>query len=226
MQNFSSRVPLANPYDAAKTEWDNRMGSAIISAKNWRLAFFASVIFVCFPALIGMIITAQKSNTEPYIIEVHDDGSAKSIGKIATIWDAYTPEDGVIVHTLRNFVEKSQTIPSDLKMQRKNWADIYPYTSQKATQKMRTEWQSTIDKMEKGAIGSAYVNIESIVQLTDESWQVDWRETQFSLQDEKIADLKWRGTFQLKIRKPKTEAEFDKNPMGIYINEFHFTKVK
>src|SRR5205085_11822150 len=35
--------PLATPYRRARQEWDARIGSAAVQAKNWRLATFVSL---------------------------------------------------------------------------------------------------------------------------------------------------------------------------------------
>ncbi len=51
---WSPDGPLDTPYRRARQEWDARMGSAVVHAKNWRLATFASMAAVLL-ATGGMI---------------------------------------------------------------------------------------------------------------------------------------------------------------------------
>ena len=42
---------LDTPYKRASKEWDDRIGSAVVQAKNWRLATFATLLFVALPSV-------------------------------------------------------------------------------------------------------------------------------------------------------------------------------
>ena len=37
---YGSSAPVESPYLRASREWDNRIGSAVVQAKNWRMAAF------------------------------------------------------------------------------------------------------------------------------------------------------------------------------------------
>ena len=40
---YGDSAPKASPYQRAGQEWDNRIGSAVAQARNWRLAAFCSM---------------------------------------------------------------------------------------------------------------------------------------------------------------------------------------
>jgi len=52
--------PAREPYQRAAQEWDNRIGSAVVQAKNWRMAAFGALGLAAL-SLGGFIY--QSSNT-------------------------------------------------------------------------------------------------------------------------------------------------------------------
>lgn len=226
MKTYKPEMPLDTPYAKAKAEWDMRLGNAVIQAKNWRMAFFATLAFVAFPSIAGNIIQATQSKLIPYIVEVNEDGSVNSKGRITKSWNEYSPNKGVAMSMLRTFIEKSRTIPSDRNVLKKNWAEIYSLVSLKAAQSLQQEWDTIFTRMKDGMHETVYVDIKSIIPLSENSWQVEWAENTFSRQGGKVSSMRWRATFQLRSHAPETEAEFEKNPIGLYITEFYWSPIK
>ena len=62
------------PYQKAKQEVDNRLGSALVRGKNWRLAFFGQTILSAILAG-GFIWQGAQASVIPYVIEVDASGS-------------------------------------------------------------------------------------------------------------------------------------------------------
>ncbi len=54
-KKWSPAGELDTPYKRASQEWDDRIGSAVVQANNWRLATFATIVFVALPSICGMI---------------------------------------------------------------------------------------------------------------------------------------------------------------------------
>ena len=69
------------PYMRARQEWDTRMGSAIVHARNWRLATFVSLGATTF-ALGGMIYLGRLPKAVPHVIEVDRLGAATYRGPV------------------------------------------------------------------------------------------------------------------------------------------------
>ena len=67
---------LDTPYRRARQEWDARMGSAVVHAKNWRLATFASMSAVVL-ATGGMTYLGSLPKAVPHIIEVDRLGAER-----------------------------------------------------------------------------------------------------------------------------------------------------
>jgi type IV secretory pathway TrbF-like protein len=58
-----------NPYRRARQEWDDRMGSALTHARNWRIAAFVALGAVLL-AIVGMIYLGRLPKAVPHVIEV------------------------------------------------------------------------------------------------------------------------------------------------------------
>src|SRR5260370_14362503 len=93
---------LDTPYRRARQEWDARMGSAVVHAKNWRLATFASLTAVLL-ATGGMIYLGAQPKAVPHIISVDRLGAASYHGPVGQA-DSI-PADPVLTYRLRPFIE-------------------------------------------------------------------------------------------------------------------------
>ncbi|OCR84582.1 conjugal transfer protein TrbF, partial [Campylobacter fetus subsp. testudinum] len=67
--------------------------------------------------------------------------------------------------------------------------------------------------------------IDSIVLQTNDTWQIQWRETATNLIEEQISDIVYRGFFKVKQIIPTKEEDILKNPLGIFITDFNFAKI-
>ena len=114
--------PLDTPYRRARQEWDARMGSALVHAKNWRLATFGSMAAVLVMAG-GMIYLGSLPKAVPHIIEVDRLGAAVYHGPVGQA--DYVPSDAVVSYHLRRFIADTREISSDAAVLKQNWLDAY-----------------------------------------------------------------------------------------------------
>ena len=70
------------------------------------------------------------------------------------------------------------------------------------------------------------VDVASVVQLSAESWQADWIEKTWDKDGGPGASSVWRGTFRLVVHLPDTEEALAANPIGLFVDEFHWSKVQ
>ncbi len=94
------RRSLATPYQAAAQVWDDRIGSARVQAKNWRLMAFGCLVLALLMAG-GLVWRSAQSIVTPYVIEVDQAGQVRAVGEAAT---PYRPGDAQIAHHLARFV--------------------------------------------------------------------------------------------------------------------------
>src|SRR3546814_1556160 len=84
----------ATPYQAAAQVWDERIGSARVQAKNWRLMAFGCLVLALLMAG-GLVWRSAQSIVTPYVVEVDNAGQVRAVGEAAT---PYRPNDAQTAH--------------------------------------------------------------------------------------------------------------------------------
>jgi type IV secretory pathway TrbF-like protein len=97
------------PYQKAAQVWDERIGSARVQARNWRLIAFGN-LFLTVGLAGGLIWQAARGTVTPWVVEVDKLGQAQAIS--AAVAD-YRPTDPQIAWHLAHFVENVRAIPAD-----------------------------------------------------------------------------------------------------------------
>jgi len=128
-QNTYGKTPVATtPYQKAAQVWDERIGSARVQAKNWRLATLMSLGISAVLAG-GMLWQATQSLVTPYVVEIDTTGEVR--GVTPTVKD-YVPSDAQIAFQLADFIRKTRGISSDPVVVRQNWLDAYDFATSRA----------------------------------------------------------------------------------------------
>jgi len=219
--------PLETPYRLARQEWDTRMGSAVVQARNWRLATFAALGAVGL-SIAGMVVLGMQPKAIPHVIEVDHLGAVVYRGPVTDRSSEYAPPDSVIKYELRRFLEDTRTISSDLLVLKRNWLDAYTLVTAHAGRTLSAYVEAPEnDPAKRAQQERVAIEILSAVRVSGESWQVDWRETNFDRGGQPEASpVVWRAMFRLVTHKPKTPEDMAKNPLGLFIDEFHWDRMQ
>ncbi len=221
---WSPDGPLDTPYRRARQEWDARMGSAVVHAKNWRLATFASMSVVVL-ATGGMIYLGSLPKAVPHIIEVDRLGAASYQGPVGQ--GDYVPSDAVITYHLRRFIEDTREISSDLAILKRNWLDAYTLLTPRGGRML----SAFVEKPENDPFRRAQdervtVEVLSAVRVAGDTWQVECRESSWDKNGVPMGSpLVWRACSALLVQTPKTPEGMKANPIGLYIDELHWDRV-
>jgi type IV secretory pathway TrbF-like protein len=216
--------PLETPYLRARQEWDLRMGSAVVQAKNWRLATFASLASV-LASSVGMIYLGAQPKAVPHIIEVDRLGAASYHGPVGQ--SDYVPTEAVITYHLRRFVEDTREISSDLAVLKRNWLDAYTLLTPRGGNMLSAFVQKPEnDPFRRAQEERVTVEILSAVRAAGDTWQIDWRESSWDKGGSPLgAPVIWRAMLRTVVALPKTAEAMRNNPIGLYIDELHWDRV-
>ena len=151
----------ATPYQAAAQVWDDRIGSARVQAKNWRLMAFGCLVLALLMAG-GLVWRSAQSIVTPYVIEVDQAGQVRAVGEAAT---PYRPGDAQIAHHLARFVTLVRSLSIDPIVVRQNWLDAYDYTTDKGAAVLN-DYARTNDPFARIGKESVTVQITSVVRAT------------------------------------------------------------
>lgn len=213
---------INNPYLNAKTEWLERYGDYISRARNWQIVAMLSIIVTIISVFyIGYI--GSQNKLIPYVIEVDKLGNTANVGMVRNV-DIKNPN--VIKYSLNTFIYSWRSIWGNPEIQRKFIFDAYKYIKpgSKAFLFLNDSYEKS-NPFEQGTKQNVRVKVDSIVLQTNDTWQIQWRETTTNLAEEQISDIVYRGFFKVKQIPPTTEEEIIKNPLGIFITDFNFAKI-
>jgi type IV secretory pathway TrbF-like protein len=211
-------------YRRARQEWDRRMGTALAQAYNWRLPALLSLGLV-FLALAGTIYLGAQPKAVPHIVQIDRIGAPTYLGPIGQSAREWKPTDAVLKYHLRRFITDTRTISSDVTVMKRYWTDAYTLITANAANHLSAYAQET-DPIKRAEQERVTADVTSVVQLSAATWQADWVEKTWDSAGEQTGSSVWRGVFRVLIRVPQTEEQLAINPIGLFIDEFHWSKVQ
>ncbi len=208
----------ATPYQSAAQEWDERIGSARVQAKNWRLMAFGCLSLALLMAG-GLVWRSAQSIVTPYVVEVDQAGLVRAVGEAAT---PYRPNDAQIAYHLAQFVTLVRSLSIDPIVVRQNWLDAYDYTTDRGAAVLN-EYARAHDPFIRVGKESATVQITSVVRASDTSFNVRWTEQHF-VNGALAGTERWNAVISTVLQTPRTEQRLRKNPLGIYVNGLSWSR--
>ena len=113
------------PYQKAAQAWDERIGSARVQAKNWRLMAFGSLA-LSMGLAGGLVWQSTHGSVVPWVVRVDQLGQAQAVAPATA---DYTPSDPEIAWYLAHFIEMVRSLPADPIVVRQNWLAAYDFTT-------------------------------------------------------------------------------------------------
>jgi type IV secretory pathway TrbF-like protein len=219
---YAAGDELSTPYKRAAQEWDDRIGSARVQAHSWRI--MAMTCATCLIAAIGgMVYLGSKPKTVPYVVEVDKLGQATARGPADPAWK---PSDVYIRFHLQHFVASVRRVSADPAVTKQGWMDAYAFASRRGQNMLSAYLKPLGQPIERAALGTVSVEILAALKITAGSWQVDWREHAWDASGKPDRDTTWRGTFRVYIHTPTDDEVQKKNPIGLYVDEFNWVKLR
>src|SRR5450830_1102219 len=166
---YSETPAPVTPYQAAAQVWDQRIGSARVQAKNWRLMAFGCLSLALLMAG-GLVWRSAQSIVTPYVVEVAAGGQVRAVGEAAT---PYRPADAQVAYHLAHFVTLVRSLSIDPIVVRQNWLAAYDYTTDRGAAVLN-DYARTNDPFARVGKESVTVQITSVVRASDSSFNVRW----------------------------------------------------
>ncbi len=206
------------PYQSAQQLWDDRIGSARVQAKNWRLVALG-MLLLSAAMTAGLIWQSNRSTITPYVVEVDTLGSVRAIGPAA---QSYKPTDAQIAHELETFIQNVRALPIDPIVVRDNWLKAYNYVTPRGGA-LLNDYARTRDPFSKVGRESTAIETTSVVRASDNSFQVRWIERTY-LNGSLTSTQRWTAILSILLRPPTDEEALRKNPLGIYVDGLNWTR--
>ena len=206
------------PYQRAGQIWDERIGSARVQAKNWRLAFFG-MLFLSGGLEAGLIWQTARGTVTPWVVEVDKLGEAQAVAPAIA---NYSPTDPQIAWHLARFIEEVRGVPSDPVVLRQNWLDAYDYVTDKGALALN-DYARTNDPFSKVEKTQVSVEASSVIRASPDSFRVAWTERRY-FDGALAATERWSAILTITIQPPTDADRLKKNPLGVYVHAINWSK--
>jgi type IV secretion system protein VirB5 len=206
------------PYQRAAQVWDDRIGSARVQARNWRLMAFGSL---ALSAGLAAALVWQSANGSivPWVVQVDKLGQAQAVAPATA---DYQPSDPQIAFYLARFIEQVRSIPADPIIVRQNWLRAYEFTTQAGAIALN-EYARANDPFAQVGKTQISIDVSSVIRASPTSFRVAW--VQRTYQDGALAATeRWTAILTIAVQPPRDAEKLRANPLGIYVNAINWSK--
>lgn len=206
------------PYQRAAQVWDDRIGSARVQARNWRLAFFGALVLS--GALTGGLVwQSARGHIVPWVVQVDKLGEAQAVAPAEA---DHRPTDPQIAFHLARFIEHVRSIPADPVIVRQNWLRAYEFTTDKGALALNDYARANDPFADIGRVAVA-VDVSSVIRASDDSFRVAWTERRY--QDAQLVETsRWSAILTIAVQTPRTPDALRANPLGIFVHSINWSE--
>ena len=206
------------PYQKAAQAWDERIGSARVQARNWRLIAFGNLALAAGLAA-ALAWHAARGTVTPWVVEVDRLGETRAVSP--AIAD-YRPTDPQIAWHLARFIENVRSLPADPVIVRRNWLSAYDFITDKGAVALN-DYARVADPF--GRIGKIQVavDISSVIRASNDSFRVAWTERRYE-NASLSATERWTAILTVVFETPHDAERIRKNPLGVFVHAINWSK--
>ncbi|BAK84664.1 VirB8 protein [Novacetimonas maltaceti] len=206
------------PYQQAAQIWDERIGSARVQARNWRLMAFGS-LFLSAALGVGLVWQSARGTIVPWVVQVDKLGQAQVIGPATA---AYVPTDPQVSWYLARFIEDVRSLSADPVVVRQNWLRAYDFTMISGAQALN-DYARLNDPFSRIGHEQVEVDVSSVIRASPGSFRVAWTERHY--RDGAFTGTeRWTAILTVMIVTPRTADRLRKNPLGIFVTAINWSK--
>ncbi|MFJ1310897.1 conjugal transfer protein TrbF [Agrobacterium pusense] len=206
------------PYQKAAQVWDERIGSARVQAKNWRILAFGCLILS--GGFAGALVwQSVRGTVVPWVVQVDKLGQAQTVAPAEA---NYRPTDPQIAWHLARFIEQVRSIPSDAIIVRQNWLRAYDWTTDRGAAALN-DYARANDPFTKVGKSQVAVEVSSVIRASPDSFRVAWTERHYE-NGQLSTTERWTAILTIVIQMPRDAERLRTNPLGIYVNAINWSR--
>ncbi len=218
VQRYGRTPEPVTPYQKAAQVWDERIGSARVQARNWRLMALGGLALST--ALSGGLLwQSMQSRIIPYVVAIDRLGEAQAV---APADKDYQPTDPQIAWFLGRFISNIRSISLDPVLMRENWLSAYDFVTQRGA-RFLNDYARQAKPFEDVGTRTVSVQVTSIVRASDRSFQVKWTESDYD-RGSLAGTTHWTAILSVVTRPPANADMLRKNPLGLYVDAIDWSQ--
>jgi len=215
---YAKTPESVTPYQKAAQAWDERIGSARVQARNWRLMAFAC-LFLTAGLSVALVWQSTQGTITPYVVEVDHLGATQAVAPATA---NYRPTDPQIAYHLSRFIENVRQIPADPIVLRQNWLHAYDFTTDKGALALN-DYARVNDPFAKVGDTQIAVEVSSVIRASESSFRIAWIERRY-VGGQLAATERWTAILTIVLQQPRDAERLRKNPLGIFVNAINWSR--
>ncbi|KTD70007.1 conjugal transfer protein trbF [Legionella santicrucis] len=216
-----------NPYLNAKRAWNFHTAGLMKSLQIWQLVSLGSLL-ITLAAIGGLITIGSQSKFIPLVFQQDASGNTLSVTRADHVGEASIDDYRAAA---AHFIENIRMVSVDVALQKKAVFQVYSYLNQNdaALTKVQEFYSDKqhLNPFERAAHEIVSIEIRSVLQESNDTWQVDWVETvrnRDGTLKEKPAKMKAMVTmYQDNELNDVSNESILKNPHLIYVRDFNWS---
>jgi type IV secretory pathway TrbF-like protein len=206
------------PYQKAAQIWDERIGSARVQARNWRLIAFGNLTLAAGLAA-ALVWQATRGTIVPWVVQVDKLGEAQVVAPASA---DYRPTDAQIAWYLAQFIEQVRSVGVDPIILRQNWLKAYDFVTDRGALALN-DYARTNDPFARIGKAQVAVDVSSVIRASPDSFRIAWVERRYE-NDSLAATERWTAIVTVAIKIPHDADRLRKNPLGVFVHAINWSK--
>ncbi|WP_131780588.1 conjugal transfer protein TrbF [Legionella bozemanae] len=216
-----------NPYLNAKRAWNFHTAGLMKSLQIWQLVSLGSLL-ITLAAIGGLITIGSQSKFIPLVFQQDASGNTLSVTRADHVGNVSIDDYRAAA---AHFIENIRMVSVDVALQKKAVFQVYSYLNQNdaaltKVQEFYSDKQHS-NPFDRAAHEIVSIEIRSVLQESEDTWQVDWVETvrnRDGTLKEKPAQMKALVTmYQDGELNDASNESILKNPHLIYVRDFNWS---
>jgi len=214
-------LPVSNPFQEGQDRaYGDILQDKMKEAQLWRKTAFINIgLFVI--SLILFFVSVNQQKTVPVLINVMPSGESQFLGEVRQSGTVPVPEAS-IHYEVRKFVYNLRSVSTDYQVVYANIDECFVMSASNYSPILRRFLLADSPFDLVGKLRRT-VEIESVLNITGRSYQVNWTETVIE-SSSSPKSAKMRAVVTVRLVTP-TDATIKRNPLGIYIENFEMTEL-
>lgn len=217
-----------NPYLATRRSWNSHIVALETQNQLLKIGLIGATLVLAI-AVGGISVIGTKAKFVPYLVEVDKLGDALAIDPATRMTSALDPR--YARSALSTWIGAVRAVTPDIALEKRNIYLAYSFVKDSDPSKaVLNEWFNGApgtDPISRSRKELVDVDVGSILELSANSWQVDWVETARAADGNVFSKKRYRAVLDIYLDEHpnESEGEIRLNPLGLYIRHFHWTEL-
>jgi len=216
-----------NLYVEARREWDERYADLVLGKRNWQIAA-GGLLALSLILASGIVWLSSRSRYIPYVVEVDKLGYALTVPQPLTPSAVPDVTARMQRYEVAAFIRNARAVSTDPQVEHQMLNSLLAHARGAADRFLDAYYHSdgfTHNPFKIAEKQTVSVQIDSILQLSPQSYQVRWTEVPHDLNGVELASpTQWEAVLQTQIVPPNSNGAILSNPLGFYVTQISWTQ--